>query len=181
MIEHERKAYLSTLGGCPTARTEHLSKLEGFETSGCQERRKRVKTTEESELTGEVFMGNFWPKNVWEAKNKPRKLGKKELQFYDGQRGIFLADDVPMVPGCVRVYSAKRRKIRLETQLPVPEGREEAVYDSGAKKLDSVKVKAKECEATSGTIYKLKGDICEGGWQEVFECASDDDLSLIHI
>ena len=116
----QRRVLQADLDSDPAKREQHKKDMEDKEQSGARfKRRKTVEAAETTALQGKVFLGNFWPKAIYEASFAPAKLSKAETATYDGQKGKFLGMEFPMVPGVIEVSRMKEQKFTATTHLNV--------------------------------------------------------------
>eukprot|EP00974_Lingulodinium_polyedra_P074359 7206413-Lingulodinium_polyedra.AAC.1 len=64
--KEEKQKYLHECETKLEKKDEHRAKIVDFETTGRHPKRARVSTEETSEVAGETFLGNFWPKKMYE-------------------------------------------------------------------------------------------------------------------
>lgn len=148
----ERQKYLEELMADEGKRRLHIQTIMEYEKGGRNPKRKVAVAEEASILEGKTFLGNFWPRAIYESKFE-KKLQKKDIFQWDGQQGILLPRDTPTVPGVTEVWSRKQRKAAVIETL-APDGREaDGAYSTMTSKL-AVKVKQKESEE-HGTSFQL--------------------------
>jgi len=148
----KRKEYMRKLESDPDEVTKHRELIEEFERSGRHAKRKHLSAEESTTVQGQTYLGNFWPKAVYEA-TFDKTLDKKAQCVWDGQTGIMLPLSTPPVAGVVSVTSLSQRKLTKTTRLPVADADVTKNFAAGSKALQT-DVKTDESE-TNGLHLQL--------------------------
>ena len=148
----ERATYLDSLNMSAERRAAHTAKIIEYEMQIKERRRKHVEVEEAQVLEGATFLGNFWPKQLYES-HFDKKIAKKDLFKWDGKAGIMLQRGTEVIPGVTEVTSRKQRKVAVKETLPQENGEADVAFGIMRAKLD-VKVKQKDSD-THGAHFEL--------------------------
>jgi hypothetical protein len=148
----ERATYLDSLNMSAERRAAHTAKIIEYEAQVKQRRQKHVEVEEAQVLEGATFLGNFWPKQLYES-HFEKKIAKKDLFKWDGKAGILLPRGTDVIPGVTEISSRKQRKVAVKETLPPESGEADAAFGTLTAKLD-VKVKQKDSD-THGAHFQL--------------------------
>jgi len=101
-------------------------------------KKRRLLTSETHSLEGKLRVGNFWPKDVYEAhfgKKIPPRQESTHIHAGKSMRGIMLGLTHPIVAGVIEVSSVSSNTVTIENDLPVEDKAVAGTYKSVARTL----------------------------------------------